>query len=162
MKWPSQNGVANFNKLILISGYPSSGKTYRAEQLIDFFQSKIKASSDPRISRLSICHINDQSLGVNRDAYREARTEKDARAEEYSAVKRALGKDTLVIADGLNYIKGFRYQLYCEAKALQTPSCVVGSMRRSECSMGRGFCWQAGRFMLEHRLKNVKRLIPGF
>lgn len=25
----------------------------------------------------------------------------------------------------MNYIKGFRYQLYCEAKALQTPSCVV-------------------------------------
>lgn len=57
--------------------------------------------------------------------YREARTEKDARAEEYSAVKRALGRDTIVIADGLNYIKGFRYQLYCEAKAMQTPSCVV-------------------------------------
>ena len=31
-----------------------------------------------------------------------------------------------MIADGLNYIKGFRYQLYCEAKAVQTPSCVVG------------------------------------
>lgn len=57
--------------------------------------------------------------------YREARTEKDARAEEYSAVKRALARDTIVIADGLNYIKGFRYQLYCEAKAVQTPSCVV-------------------------------------
>ena len=25
----------------------------------------------------------------------------------------------------MNYIKGFRYQLYCEAKALGTPSCVV-------------------------------------
>ena len=51
--------------------------------------------------------------------------EKDARATEYSAVKRALGKDTIIIADGLNYIKGFRYQLYCEAKAVQTPNCVV-------------------------------------
>lgn len=42
-----------------------------------------------------------------------------------SAVKRALGKDRIVIADGLNYIKGYRYQLYCEAKAVGTPSCVV-------------------------------------
>lgn len=25
----------------------------------------------------------------------------------------------------MNYIKGFRYQLYCEAKAVQTPNCVV-------------------------------------
>ena len=112
-------------QLILISGYPASGKTYRSNQLADFFRSKIHDSSDARISHLTVCHVDDQSLGLSRDVYREARTEKDARATLYSAVKRALGKDTIVIADGLNYIKGFRYQLYCEAKALQTPSCVV-------------------------------------
>ena len=32
-----------------------------------------------------------------------------------------------MIADGLNYIKGFRYQLYCEAKAIETPHCMVRS-----------------------------------
>lgn len=109
-----------------MAGYPSSGKTHRAHQLIEYFNSKITSSSDPRINRLTVCHINDQSLGIHRDVYREARTEKDARAAEYSAIKRAIGKDSLVIADGLNYIKGFRYQLYCEAKAAQTPNCVVG------------------------------------
>ena len=72
-----------------------------------------------------MCHINDESLGLSRDVYREARTEKEARATEYSAIKRALGKECIVIADGLNYIKGFRYQLYCEAKAVETPHCVV-------------------------------------
>ncbi|MCJ1456279.1 hypothetical protein MMC28_006639 [Mycoblastus sanguinarius] len=111
--------------LILISGYPSSGKTYRSNQLVDFFKSKIESSSDARISRLSVIHINDQILGLTRNVYREARTEKDARAAEYSAVKRALGKDSIVVADGMNYIKGFRYQLYCDAKAVHTPSCVV-------------------------------------
>ncbi len=111
--------------MILISGYPCSGKTYRANQLVEFFNSKINSTLDPCISRLSVCHINDQNLGLSRDVYREARSEKDARAAEYSAVKRALGRDTIVVADGLNYIKGFRYQLYCEAKAVQTPSCVV-------------------------------------
>lgn len=40
-------------------------------------------------------------------------------------MKRLLSAEDVVIADGLNYIKGFRYQLFCEAKALQTPSCVV-------------------------------------
>jgi len=30
-----------------------------------------------------------------------------------------------VILDGGNYIKGWRYQLYCEAKAVRTPHCVV-------------------------------------
>ncbi|KAL8866948.1 MAG: hypothetical protein Q9174_005976, partial [Haloplaca sp. 1 TL-2023] len=111
--------------LIVISGYPASGKTYRSHQLIQFFESKINASSEAHIKRLSVVHINDQSLGLDREVYREARSEKDARAAEYSAIKRALGRDTIVIADGLNYIKGFRYQLYCEAKAVQTPSCVV-------------------------------------
>ena len=41
-------------------------------------------------------------------------------------MKRALGRDTIVVADGLNYIKGYRYQLYCEAKGLSTTNCVVG------------------------------------
>ncbi|KAL9599593.1 MAG: hypothetical protein Q9219_003749 [cf. Caloplaca sp. 3 TL-2023] len=111
--------------LIIISGYPSSGKTYRSNQLVDYFTSRIRAANEPRIRQLNVVLINDQTLGISRDVYREARSEKDARAAEYSAVKRALGKDTIVIADGLNYIKGFRYQLYCESKAIQTPSCVV-------------------------------------
>ncbi|KAK7509689.1 chromatin associated protein KTI12 [Phyllosticta citriasiana] len=111
--------------LIIISGYPSSGKTHRANQLVDFFSQKIKDSTNPKISRLKVHHINDQTLGLSRDVYHSARPEKDARATESSAVKRVLTRDDIVIADGLNYIKGFRYQLYCEAKAVQTPSCVV-------------------------------------
>jgi protein KTI12 len=55
----------------------------------------------------------------------EARPEKDARATFYAAIKRVLTEDDVVIADGMNYIKGYRYQLYCEAKAMETPSCVV-------------------------------------
>lgn len=31
----------------------------------------------------------------------------------------------IVILDGLNYIKGWRYQLYCEAKNLRTPNVVL-------------------------------------
>ena len=89
------------------------------------FEERISKSPDPRISNLKIHLVNDESLGISRSVYHTARAEKDARAEEMSAVKRFLGKDSIVIADGLNYIKGYRYQLYCEAKALQTPSCVV-------------------------------------
>jgi protein KTI12 len=112
--------------LIPIKGYPSAGKTTRATQLKEFCESKIaNASADARVSRLKVHLINDQTLGVARSVYHTAKAEKDARAEEYSAVKRVLSRDDIVIADGLNYIKGFRYQLYCEAKAVQTPNCVV-------------------------------------
>ena len=36
-----------------------------------------------------------------------------------------LSNKDIVILDGANYIKGWRYQLYCEAKAVRTPHCVV-------------------------------------
>jgi protein KTI12 len=111
-------------------GYPSAGKTTRALQLKENFEARIaSASADARVSRLKVHLINDQSLGVSRSVYHTAKAEKDARAEEYSAVKRVLSRDDIVIADGLNYIKGFRYQLYCEAKAVQTPNCVVSLQR---------------------------------
>lgn len=114
------------SQLILLSGYPSSGKTYRAQQLHSYLTTRIASSTDPRYARLTIVHINDQSLGLIREVYREAQTEKHARAAAYSAVKRALGKECIVLCDGMNYIKGFRYQMYCEAKAVGTGSCVVG------------------------------------
>ncbi|KAF8464072.1 chromatin associated protein KTI12 [Kalaharituber pfeilii] len=144
--------------LIMITGYPCSGKTTRALQLRDYFIQKIAAAqaaqksglsepstpypegdqgngepplpiSDPaelaRIAMLKVQLITVDSLGIDREAYRDARSEKEARATEYSAVKRFLSKDDILIADSLNYIKGYRYQLYCEAKAVLTPSCVV-------------------------------------
>ncbi|KAF2278794.1 chromatin associated protein KTI12 [Westerdykella ornata] len=113
--------------LIIVSGYPSAGKTTRSLQLKEALEARIarEGAADSRISRLKVHLINDQTLGLSRNVYHTARAEKDARAEEYSAVKRVLSRDDIVIADGLNYIKGFRYQLYCEAKAVQTPSCVV-------------------------------------
>ncbi|KAK6507276.1 hypothetical protein TWF481_005724 [Arthrobotrys musiformis] len=113
--------------LIMMSGFPASGKTTRANQIRDLFNSKIAelSSTDPRIARLKVHVVNDEGLGISKEVYREARPEKDARATFYGAVKRLLSADDIVIADGMNYIKGYRYQLHCESKALLTPSCVV-------------------------------------
>ena len=76
---------------------------------------------------MKIYHHNDQNLGLDRNVYDAARPEKDARATFSSAIKRDLTRDAIVVADGMNYIKGFRYQMYCEAKGQLTPSCVVCS-----------------------------------
>lgn len=66
--------------------------------------------------------------------YNSTKEEKTSRAEEFSAIKRALSKDVVVIADGLNYIKGYRYQIWCEAKAAGTRCCVVHvAAREDEC-----------------------------
>ncbi|KAF8434657.1 chromatin associated protein KTI12 [Terfezia claveryi] len=154
--------------LIILTGYPCSGKTTRALELRDFFIERIAAAQaaqktglsvpstpqrcsstddlrstttainttihpnppfDPsetaRISCLKVHLINIDSLHIPRTSYRDARSEKESRSTEYSAIKRHLSRDNIVISDSLNYIKGYRYQLYCEAKALLTPSCVV-------------------------------------
>jgi protein KTI12 len=79
--------------------------------------------------------ISDHTLSIPRSVYNletksqhersNNASEKDARATIYAAVKRALSTKDVVILDGANYIKGWRYQLYCEAKAVRTPHCVV-------------------------------------
>jgi protein KTI12 len=122
--------------LVIFSGLPSSGKTTRALQLQKELESKI--ASSPRKFKIHV--ISDDTLGINREVYRgtlaqikrhlrtiDAKSEKAARGTFYSAIQRVLSKDNIVIADGMNYIKGFRYQLFCEAKAQSTPHCVVFS-----------------------------------
>jgi protein KTI12 len=40
-------------------------------------------------------------------------------------VERLLTSKTVVILDTLNYIKGFRYELYCLARTAKSTNCVV-------------------------------------
>ena len=90
------------------------------------FRSRIAdAAPTAPTAKLSVALINDQTLGITRSAYATAAAEKNARAAHASAIKRTLGPNVIVITDALNYIKGFRYQLYCESKEARTPSCVV-------------------------------------
>ena len=43
-----------------------------------------------------------------------------------------MSKDSILILDSLNYIKGFRYQLYCQARASSTPHLVIHCQAREE------------------------------
>ncbi|KAG5293961.1 toxin-insensitive protein [Histoplasma capsulatum G186AR] len=113
--------------LIILTGYPCSGLSYRANQLSTLLSS-IQDSLTATIAskgryKFHVVHSHDESHP--RTVYDTARSEKEARAVVYGRVKRALGKDTFVIVDGMNYIKGWRYQLWCESKAAETACCVV-------------------------------------
>ncbi|KAJ2392356.1 kti12, chromatin associated [Coemansia sp. RSA 2559] len=48
-----------------------------------------------------------------------------ARGALLSAVERAVSRETIVIVDAPNYIKGLRYQLYCISREVSTTQCVV-------------------------------------
>lgn len=140
-----------------MTGLPCSGKTHRAQQIASELQAYI--ASNPSLSQRSVQIIQshhasldpkngpssvgqerasenqpDQKPTLRDEIYNSASREKTARAEEFSAIKRALSKETIVIADGLNYIKGYRYQLWCEAKAAATRCCVVHvAAQEDEC-----------------------------
>lgn len=122
--------------LIILTGYPSSGKTYRAKQLLNYFTNRIQSfPSTHSSSNLQVHLISDHTLHIQRSAYNleikednersNNSSEKNARAILYAAVTRVLSPKDIVIIDGGNYIKGWRYQLYCEAKAVRTTHCVV-------------------------------------
>ena len=52
-------------------------------------------------------------------------SEKQTRARLKSEVERRLSRDAFLILDSLNYIKGYRYELYNIARARNTNLCLV-------------------------------------
>lgn len=70
----------------------------------------------------------------------------------FTALQRHLGNDRIVIVDSLNYIKGFRYQMYCAAREAKVRVCTVRDRRRTLsqfCLTERevGLCDRAARTM---------------
>ncbi|KAL5528544.1 KTI12 [Sanghuangporus sanghuang] len=117
--------------LITISGYPASGKTRRANQLKTFLENRM---NDPSYDgpKLKVTIISDDTLNIKRSVYDDGRQEKPARAALFTAVQRAIGKDTIVIVDGMNYIKGYRYQIYCAAREHKCRVCTLYVVARPE------------------------------
>ncbi|WWD22368.1 hypothetical protein CI109_106859 [Kwoniella shandongensis] len=110
--------------LVTISGYPCSGKSTRAHQLKDYFVSRL---SDPSYTgpSLDVAVIDDEGSHVPRSTYDSSALEKSGRANLYTAVTRSLGTDTITIVDSANYIKGFRYQMYCAARESRVRPCTI-------------------------------------
>ncbi|KAF3894691.1 RNA polymerase II elongator complex subunit [Trichophyton interdigitale] len=117
--------LSDLDGLILLTGYPCSGLTYRARQLATLFESLQSSLPATSKSRYKIHIVTSHDEAHPRTVYDNAKSEKQARAVVYARVKRLLGRDSIVIVDGMNYIKGWRYQLWCESKEARTTSCVV-------------------------------------
>ncbi|EMG48640.1 hypothetical protein G210_0761 [Candida maltosa Xu316] len=113
--------------LVIFTGFPSSGKTKWAKTLQTELETRIakaKEASEPG-HNYTVTYHSDETLGIDHDIYNDSNKEKLARGSQISAVKRDLSRNNIVILDALSYIKGFRYQLFCEAKGNVTPHCVI-------------------------------------
>ena len=98
--------------LIILTGFPCSGKTSRANELYQKLRAATIVSCDTLGHSKLTCHSS-------------AEEEKRCRAAVFAATERVLTRDTTVIVDAMNYIKGYRYQLYCLAREISTPHLVI-------------------------------------
>eukprot|EP01036_Dinobryon_divergens_P027943 gene27943-36809_t len=102
--------------LIIIAGGPCVGKSTFAKILEEGL----------REHHGSVSVVSEESAGILKGSgYSDSQTEKAVRGSLKSAVDRRLSADSVVVLDSLNYIKGFRYELYCSARTFRTPHCVV-------------------------------------
>ncbi|GMM53624.1 Kti12 protein [Maudiozyma humilis] len=114
--------------LVLLSGFPSSGKTTIANRLVELLEQKIEDVPELKSKPYSVVLHSDESLGITHNDYITSQDERKLRSRITSAVRRDLGKNKIVIVDSLNYIKGFRYQLHCEVKNIGTSFCLIHAM----------------------------------
>ncbi|XP_030022385.2 protein KTI12 homolog [Manduca sexta] len=124
---------------ILICGTPVSGKTIRAIELKEFFENKHN-------KKVEIVNEDEAiiKLGYDKNStYLDSQKEKRVRGYLKSEVLRLIGKDNVVILDGSNYIKGFRYELYCASKASKSTQCTVYTIRDYEEA------WEANKLRCE-------------
>ena len=99
-------------------GWPSSGKSTIANAIKAHFTSKTT------VLILQDEHIINKYGGRDK-FYSMAMAEKEMRSDLRSQVERNLNDSTLVIVDSGNYVKGFRYELYCLAKELRSRYAIV-------------------------------------
>lgn len=90
--------------LVLLSGTPGSGKTTLAEHLKKVF-------TDAGYE----CEIVSEP-SVEQGTFDSSRRETIGRSDYKSAIASATKPDRIVIADGMNFIKGYRYELWCIAR----------------------------------------------
>lgn len=104
--------------LVVICGQPCSGKSTAALSLSEALNNT-ELKPTVRI-------INETSFHLNRNqTYAEMTTEKNLRGILRSEVDRSLSKDNIIIVDSLNSIKGYRYELWCLARAAGIRHCVL-------------------------------------
>lgn len=115
--------------LIIMCGFPSSGKTMAGNIIKKYMEEEMKKS---------VFFINENELldREKNDIFADSNKEKPIRSALRGHVERNLSRESVIILDGLNYIKSFRYELFCLCKAEKTLHCIV------QCCYPKETCWK--------------------
>ncbi|CAO2832202.1 unnamed protein product [Amaranthus hypochondriacus] len=104
--------------LVVICGQPCSGKSTAATCLAE----ALRASE----SKATVRVIDETFFHLDRNqSYANMIAEKNVRGVLRSEVDRSVSKDNIIIVDSLNSIKGYRYELWCLARAAGVRYCVL-------------------------------------
>lgn len=104
--------------LVVMCGQPCSGKSTASLCLAE----ALRASESHPTVRI----IDESSFHLDRNqSYATTNAEKNLRGVLRSEVDRSLSKENIIIVDSLNSIKGYRYELWCLARAAGIRYCVI-------------------------------------
>lgn len=101
--------------LVILCGIPASGKSQRAQEIYTHLTARGQET----------VLIVDERVANKTEVYENNTREKEFRALLKSTVERELSPTKVVILDWMNYIKGYRYELFCLARNVQTTTTVV-------------------------------------
>lgn len=104
--------------LVVICGQPCSGKSTAAACLAEALRDS-ESKPTVRIIDETLFHLDRDQSYANMPA------EKNLRGVLRSEVDRSVSKDNIIIVDSLNSIKGYRYELWCLARAAGVRYCVL-------------------------------------
>ncbi|VAI24302.1 unnamed protein product [Triticum turgidum subsp. durum] len=103
--------------LVVMCGQPCSGKSEAAACLAAALRSSVPD--------VTVRVIDESSLHLGRnESYKDMVVEKNLRGVLRSEVDRSVSRDGIIIVDSLNNIKGYRYELWCLARASGIRYCV--------------------------------------
>ncbi|XP_021718406.1 protein KTI12 homolog [Chenopodium quinoa] len=113
--------------LVVICAQPCSGKSTAATCLAEALRNSE--------STLNVRIINETFFHLDRNqGYANMTAEKNIRGVLRSEVDRSVSKDSIIIVDSLNSIKGYRYELWCLARAAGVRYCVLYSdVEETDC-----------------------------
>ncbi|KAF5370832.1 hypothetical protein D9758_001840 [Tetrapyrgos nigripes] len=131
--------------LVTFTGYPASAKSTRAAQLHTYLAAKHN----------NVQLLSDHSLNISRNVYSDSREEKAARGTLFAAMQRLMSPNTILIVDAPNYIKGFRYQMYCAARELKLRVCTIYVVAKEEQCREWNAARQEGERYPDETLENL-------